>query len=236
MVEAIPASTSKMDEIKMATAADTELLSVMKLVKRGHIGKVPLAARAYVQVKSELSEHDGLILRRSRIVMPRSMRDEILQKIHDWHRGLNKCRERACSTLLELQELAQQIDFQHCTSSPQHHQSNWHAEQALQTAKKILKQKDPVMALMVCRSTSCSTTGFNLWWRLTTSAHYFSHRHGARLFPALQPGDIVLSKLDHDKSWSLPVVISGESTTPRSFIIRAQQSCVVTDVNDVFYA
>lgn len=154
VVEVIPASTSKMDEIRMATAADTELLSVMKLVKRGHIGKVPLAARAYVQVKSELSEHDGLILRRSRIVMPRSMRDEILQKVHDWHRGLNKCRERACSTLLELQELAQQIDFQHCTSSPQHHQSNWHAEQALQTAKKILKQKDPVMALMVCRSTS----------------------------------------------------------------------------------
>lgn len=47
VVEAIPASTSKMDEIKTATAADTELLSVTKLVKRGHIGKVPLAARAY---------------------------------------------------------------------------------------------------------------------------------------------------------------------------------------------
>lgn len=30
-MEAIPASKSKMDEIKMATAADTELLSVMKL-------------------------------------------------------------------------------------------------------------------------------------------------------------------------------------------------------------
>uniref|UniRef100_A0A671U8K1 Gypsy retrotransposon integrase-like protein 1 n=1 Tax=Sparus aurata TaxID=8175 RepID=A0A671U8K1_SPAAU len=366
MMEAIPASKSKMDEIKMAIAADTELLSVMKLVKRGwpeHITKVPMDARAYVQVKSELSEHDGLILRGSRIVIPRSMRGETLQKIHDGHQGLSKCRERACSSVwwpglsaeinrlvtscqvchelkrtqqkeplistplperpwkrialdlceyehqnylvisdyysrfievlhlpsttsrrviqklkavfarfgipdevvsyngprfssADFQEFAKELDFQHCSSSPHHPQGNGHAERAVQTAKKILKQKDPVMALMAYRSTPCSTTGFspaellmgrkirttlptleeNLipkWPSMTVvidkdrkekakQAYYFNRRHGARPLPALRPGDVVLSKLDHERSWSSPAVVAGEGITPRSFVIRTQ--------------
>ncbi len=54
-------------------------------------------------------------------------------------------------------------------------------------------------------------------------AHYFNRHHGARPLPALRPGDVVLSKLDHEKSWSLPAVVCSASTTPRSSIIRTQQ-------------
>ncbi len=102
VVEGIPASTSKMDEIRRGTAADAQLQSVAKLIKTGwpeHLSGVPMDARVYTQVKSELSEHDSLILSRSRIVVPRSMRGEILQKIHNGHQGLVKCRERACSSV-----------------------------------------------------------------------------------------------------------------------------------------
>ena len=35
VVEGIPASKSKMDEIRMAIAADAQLLSVVKLIKKG---------------------------------------------------------------------------------------------------------------------------------------------------------------------------------------------------------
>uniref|UniRef100_A0A3Q3F2G2 Integrase catalytic domain-containing protein n=1 Tax=Labrus bergylta TaxID=56723 RepID=A0A3Q3F2G2_9LABR len=154
----------------------------------------------------------------------------------------------------EFKEFAKQLDFKHCTSSPHHPQGNGQAERAVQVAKKILKQDDPVMALMSYRSTPCSTTGFssaellmgrsirttlptlekNLtpkWPRLTAvkekdskgkakQAYYYNRRNGARPLSALQPGDVVLSKLDHEKSWSLPAVVSSESTTPRSFVIR----------------
>lgn len=102
VMEGIPASTSKMEEIRAATPTDTELQSVMKLIKRGwpeHTSKVPIDVRAYVQVKSELSEYNGLVIRGSRIVVPRSMRGEILLKIHEGHQGLTKCRERACSSV-----------------------------------------------------------------------------------------------------------------------------------------
>lgn len=53
-------------------------------------------------------------------------------------------------------------------------------------------------------------------------AYYNNHRHGSRLLSPLRPGDKVLSKLDHQKLWALPKVISGESITPRSYILRTQ--------------
>ena len=256
VVGGIPASESKMDMIKMATASDANLQSVIKFIHAGwpeHISKVPVSIREYVQVKAELSEHNGLVLRGCRIVVPQPMRKEILQKIHEGHQGLAKCRERARSSVWwpglsteisslvtscqvchelkrtqqkehliatplpdrpwkriamdlceynhqnyliisdyysrfieilhmpsttstqvilklkaifarfgvpdemvsdngpqfsssEFQEFAKQLDFRHCTSSPHHPQGNGHAERAVQTAKKILKQADPVMA------------------------------------------------------------------------------------------
>ncbi|KAK0146758.1 hypothetical protein N1851_013875 [Merluccius polli] len=102
VVGAIPASQSKLDEMKMATASDANLQSVIKFIHTGwpeHISRVPVSIRAYVQVKAELSEHNGLVLRGCRIVVPQSMREEILQKIHQGHQGLVKCRERACSSV-----------------------------------------------------------------------------------------------------------------------------------------
>ncbi|XP_034023466.1 uncharacterized protein K02A2.6-like [Thalassophryne amazonica] len=367
IVGVIPASQNKMEEIKMATAEDAELQSLIKFIWTGwpeHSCKVPVGIRQFMQVKAELSEHDGLVLRGSRIVVPQLMRKEILQKIHEGHQGLTKCRERAYSSVwwpglateisglvsscqvcfeqkrtqqkeplistplpdcpwkriamdlceynhqnylvvsdyysrfveilhmpsttsthairklkavfarfgipdevvtdngsqfssAEFQEFAKQFDFRHCTSSPHHPQGNGHAERAVQTAKKILKQADPVLALMIYRSTPCSSTGFspaellmgrkirttlptlekNLrsWWpsraavkekddrEKAKQAYYYNRRHGARSLPVLQPGDVVRSKLDHEKSWSRSAVVSGESTTPRSLVIKTQQ-------------
>lgn len=63
----------------------------------------------------------------------------------------------------EFQELAKQLDFKNVTSSPQ---GNRHAERAVQAAKRILQQDDPLIALMCYRSTPCTTTGVSpaeLW-------------------------------------------------------------------------
>ena len=56
---------------------------------------VKLAARRLYSVKDELSEHEELLIRGSRIVIPYSYRQDMLGGIHDGHKGVPKCRERA---------------------------------------------------------------------------------------------------------------------------------------------
>lgn len=54
-------------------------------------------------------------------------------------------------------------------------------------------------------------------------AFYFNLRHGAKPLPSLRPGDPVLVKLDHQHAWGTTAVITGDSTTPRSYVIETQQ-------------
>ena len=58
-----------------------------------------LAAREYYDIRNDLSVHDGLLLRGSRIVIPYPLRKEQLEKIHEGNLGINKFRERASQAL-----------------------------------------------------------------------------------------------------------------------------------------
>lgn len=59
-----------------------------------------------------------------------------------------------------FRDFAREMDFKHhVTSSPHNPQGHGHAERAVQTAKRIVRQKDPLLALMVYRSSAHSSTG-----------------------------------------------------------------------------
>ena len=49
----------------------------------------------YTQVQEELSVENGLLLEGSRLVIPKPLQTDILQKLHSGHQGVVKCRERA---------------------------------------------------------------------------------------------------------------------------------------------
>ena len=49
----------------------------------------------YLNVATELSVKDGILMRGSRIVIPVALRPEMLDRVHTGHQGISKCRERA---------------------------------------------------------------------------------------------------------------------------------------------
>ena len=93
-----PVSSGKLKELKQATKEDEQLQAVTYFVLHGwpkQESAVPLCLRPFYSVRSELSCIEGLLVFRDRIVVPSSMRDCILELIHESHQGIAKCRDRA---------------------------------------------------------------------------------------------------------------------------------------------
>ncbi|KAL8580396.1 hypothetical protein ACOMHN_020873 [Nucella lapillus] len=271
IVSSWPVSDAKLNQIKGETKKDVNLAMTYEYVVSGwpeHKEDVKLAARNFFSVKNELSVCDELVLRGDRIVIPFTMQKEILERIHDGHLGIVKCRERAqqsvwwpgiakeikqivsmCRECLEkkptqrsepllpstppdrpfqrvgidicelkgahylvsidyysryieisflpqitsqvvimklkdcfarhgiaetvvsdngrqftsneFQKFAAEWNFKHVTSSPHFPQSNGQAESGVKTAKAILKQKDPFLALLTYCSTPIPSLGYS---------------------------------------------------------------------------
>uniref|UniRef100_A0A3B4GHF4 Integrase catalytic domain-containing protein n=1 Tax=Pundamilia nyererei TaxID=303518 RepID=A0A3B4GHF4_9CICH len=122
----------------------------------------------------------------------------------------------------EFQAFVREMDFAHITSSPHHPQGNGHAERAVQTAKKILRHDDPLIALMCYMSTPCTTTGFspvelNMGRKIRTTLPTLE-KNLQPTWPNKREG--MLTKLDQEKAWATPAIVSKESITPRSYLVN----------------
>ena len=270
IVSHLPMSDKQHRRLKEAQYNEEQLLFVIKYYERnGTDEEITVKDNEYFAYGSDFSvSPSGLILYRSRIVIPPPLRKEMLRRIHDeGHLSLSKCRERLQSTIwwpgiaTDLKKWIERCDFcqinrrknraepmipsdlperpwmkigidlfefqgnmflvvidyfskwiempqlqnstsstvilhlknifsrfglpteirsdggrqftsseffkfcegsgiLHTKSSPYHPQGNGAAERAVQTCKRILKQKDPLTALLAYRSTPVASTGF----------------------------------------------------------------------------
>jgi transposase InsO family protein len=86
--------------VAAATSADPIMLSLRQMILDGFPNEkcnLPLELRPFWQVRSQLSVDDaeGLILVGPRVVIPTSLRQEIIRRLLQMHQGATKLRQRA---------------------------------------------------------------------------------------------------------------------------------------------
>ena len=100
-VQIIPASENKLAEIRQMQKEDEVLAQVRSYCQDGwpdYMPHVPMI-RPYWEHQNHLSVTEDLLLYDDRIVIPRSMRLQMLECIHQGHMGITKCRARARSSI-----------------------------------------------------------------------------------------------------------------------------------------
>ena len=98
----LPATKSKLDELREATSNDKTMRDVREIIKSGWPetkSQAPVNTQEYWHIRDELSEIDGIIFKGDRIVVPPSQRKEMLERIHQGHMGIEKSKRGARDVL-----------------------------------------------------------------------------------------------------------------------------------------
>ena len=95
-VKMISVSETKYTEIQDYTHKELSMLS--QVIMKGWPdtrNETPIEVRAYWDSRDQLSTSDGIIYKGLRIVIPPSLRSDMLKLIHKSHLGIVKCKQRA---------------------------------------------------------------------------------------------------------------------------------------------
>ncbi|UYV71423.1 K02A2.6-like, partial [Cordylochernes scorpioides] len=93
-----PATEERLLEISRKQKEDSLCSQLAKYCMSGwpkNKREVDPELRGYWQFQEDLTYQNGLLLRGQRILIPKTLRKDILEKLHQGHFGINKCRSRA---------------------------------------------------------------------------------------------------------------------------------------------
>ena len=97
IVETLPASQARLDQIKSHYKGDNVCSNIIKFCEEGWPEKSALdgTMQAYWAERGEFTVQNGLLMKGVRLVIPYTLQKDILEKIHSGHQGIVKCKERA---------------------------------------------------------------------------------------------------------------------------------------------
>ena len=95
IVQTLPISNSKLHQLKEETKKDPYLASVITTGWPNTKQDVPAKCLPYWNYRDELSVCNDNIFKGEKVIIPSSMQQEMLHKIHSSHLGVEKCKRRA---------------------------------------------------------------------------------------------------------------------------------------------
>lgn len=102
IVDSLPASSVRLAEIRSELRSDPICSKLITLALGGwpsEKSQLDESIKPYWGFRGEITVVDGLLLKGDRLVIPSTLRANILEKIHEGHLGIVKCRERARSSV-----------------------------------------------------------------------------------------------------------------------------------------
>ncbi len=103
-MEALPATEKRLEEIQSCQETDP---GSGEAGWPNHGKRLSKDIRPYFTVRAEISIMEGILMRGCRMIIPSSMRPDILRKIHTGHHGIIKCREMARETVCMVARIVQ---------------------------------------------------------------------------------------------------------------------------------
>ena len=96
-----PATKHQLEIYRTAQARNPITETLIKYTKFGwpEKHKLPSTIKPYWSVRGQITLHNELLLFGNRIVVPKELQDDVLEKIHQGHQGILKCRLRAMSAV-----------------------------------------------------------------------------------------------------------------------------------------
>ena len=86
------------NDVRVATNSDNSMVNLIDLIENGFPvtkDNLPIELRPYYQYRDKLTSFDGVVLYNDRIVIPPSLRDNVLQALHSAHQGVSQMCSRA---------------------------------------------------------------------------------------------------------------------------------------------
>ena len=96
IIRYLPATDDRLKELRDQLQQDAVTRQIMTYCTDGWPDKSKLdgAVKPYWTVSGELTVQQGLLMKGSRLVIPISMRLDILDRLHEGHQGITRCREK----------------------------------------------------------------------------------------------------------------------------------------------
>ncbi|CAG2213699.1 unnamed protein product [Mytilus edulis] len=98
MIDELPISEERISELTEHTTKDQQMQELKEVIQEGwpsNKWNVPSTVSIYFDIRDELTLQNGLLFKGERVIIPKSLRTDMIKNIHSSHIGIEGCLRRA---------------------------------------------------------------------------------------------------------------------------------------------